>query len=57
MTDEARFLKKKKKIDSSNLGTTGLNQDHNEVFCHLVEFGSYVFLEIAYNDNLRQCNI
>ena len=33
----------------------GLNQAQNEVFPHLLEFGSYVFLEIAYNDSLLQC--
>ena len=24
-------------------------------FCHFLEFGSEVFLEIAYDDSLRQC--
>ena len=24
-------------------------------FCHFIEFGSYVFYEIAYNDSLQQC--
>ena len=24
-------------------------------FCHFLKFGSLVFLEIAYNDNLQQC--
>ena len=33
----------------------GLNRAQNEVFHHLLKFGSYVFLEIAYNDNLPQC--
>ena len=33
MSDAARFLKKKKKIDSQNLGLTGLNQNQIEVFC------------------------
>ena len=45
MTDEAVL---KKKIGSPN-------QVQNEVFCHFLEFGSYVFLEIAYNDSLLQC--
>ena len=45
VTDEARFLGK-------NLGSVGLNQSQNKVFCHLIEFGSYIFLEI---DSLRQC--
>ena len=50
MTEEARFLGKKK-IGSPNLGPTGINQAQNEVF----EFGLYVFLEITYDDSLRQC--
>ena len=45
----------KKKFGSPKLGSMGLNQAQNEVFRHLLEFGSYVFLEIAYNDSLRQC--
>ena len=32
-----------------------LNQAQNEVFHHFLEFGSYIFLEIAYSDSLRQC--
>ena len=38
MTDEARSLKKKKKIGDPNLGSTSLNQVQNEVFCHLLKF-------------------
>ena len=38
-----------------NLGPMGLNQTQNEVFLHSLDFGSLVFLEIAYNDNLQQC--
>ena len=53
MTDEARFLKKKK-FGGPNLGLTGLNQVQNEIF-GLLELRSYVFLEIANNDSLRQC--
>ena len=52
MTDEDKF---KKRIGSQNLGPTGLNQAQNEVFRHYSEFKSYIFLEIAYNDSLRQC--
>ena len=26
-----------------------------EVFCHSLKFGSWIFLEIAYDDSLRQC--
>ena len=43
-----------KKIGSSNLGPTCLNQVQNEVFPHFLEFGSYVFFEIEYDDSLRQ---
>ena len=39
--------KKKRKIGSPNFGS------YNEVFRHLLDFGSYVFLEISYNDSLR----
>ena len=53
MTDKARFLKKI--FGSPNLGSMGLIQAQNEVFRHLLEFGSYVFLEIVYNDSLGQC--
>ena len=31
------------------------NQAQNEVFRYFVEFGSYVFYEIAYSDSLRHC--
>ena len=43
-----------KKIGGLNLGATGLNQAQNEVFPHCLEFGSYIFLEIEYDDSLRQ---
>ena len=55
VTDEARFLKKK--IGGPNLGSMGLTQVQNEVFCHLLEFGSYVFLEITCNDEWRMTNL
>ena len=55
MTDEARFLKKKKKFRGPNLSSTGLHQAENEVFRYFVGFGSLVFLEIAYRDSLQQC--
>ena len=32
-----------------------LSQVQNQVFCHFLEFGSYVFLEIESKDSLRQC--
>ena len=32
----------------------GQNQPENEVFRDFLEFGLYVFLEIAYSDSLRQ---
>ena len=50
VTGKVRFKKK----GSLNFGPTGLNQAQNEVFCHFTEFGSYVFLEIVYNDSLWQ---
>ena len=53
MTDKARFFNKKN--GGSNLGLMGLNQAQNKVFHHLLEFGSYAFLEIAQNDSFRQC--
>ena len=40
-----------KKIGGPNLGSMGLNQAQNEVFHHLLKFGSYVLLKIAYNDS------
>ena len=52
MTNEARFLKKK--IRGPNLGPTCLNQDQNKVFRNFLEFGSLVFLEIAYTDNFQE---
>ena len=55
VTDEARVLKKKKKICCLNLGPISLNHAQNEVFCHFLEFGSLVFLEIGYHDNFQQC--
>ena len=48
VTVKARVLKK-------TLGATGRNQAQNEVFCHFIEFGSNVFLEIAFNGGLHQC--
>ena len=53
MPDQARFLKKKKKIGGPNLDSTVLNQAQNEIFCHFIEFGSHVLFEIAYNDSLH----
>ena len=51
MTDETRF---RKKIGGPNLSPMGLNQAQNKVFPHFLEFGSYVFLEIEYDDSLRE---
>ena len=53
VTNEARFLKKKE-IRGPNLVPTSLNQARNEVFCHFLEFGSLVFLEITYSDSFQQ---
>ena len=37
-------------------GSNGLNQvEVFEVFGHFLEFGSLVFLKIAYSDSLQQC--
>ena len=44
----------KNKFGGPNLSPTALNQAQNEVFCHFIEFGSYVFLEIVYSDSLWQ---
>ena len=58
VTDEARFLKKKKKKNGGpNLDPTVLSHAQNEVLDHFLEFGSLVFLEIAYNDSFQQCLI
>ena len=55
VTDKARFFLKK--IGGPNLGPISLNQAQNEVFPHFLEFGLNIFLEIVYNDSLRQCLI
>ena len=44
-----------KKNGSPNLGRTGLNQAQNRVFHPFLEFQSYVFLEMEYDDSLPQC--
>ena len=44
-----------KQIGAQKLGPTGLNQAQIKVFHHFLEFGSYCFLEIEYDDSLRQC--
>ena len=51
---QSQIFQKKKKNGGSNLGLMGLNQAQ-KVFRHLLEFGSYAFLEIAQNDSFRQC--
>ena len=52
MPDKARFLKKNWWLE---LGPKGPKLAQNEVFHHFREFGSLVFLEIAYSDSLQQC--
>ena len=43
-------------VDQPNLGPTGINQAKMRFFfCHFLEFGSYVFFEIAYDDSPQQC--
>ena len=44
VTREARFLKHY--FGSANLGSMGLNQAQNGLFCYFLEFGSYFFLEL-----------
>ena len=53
VSDAARFLKKN--FGGPYLGPMGLNQAQNDVFHSFLEFGSYFFLEIAYNNRLQQC--
>ena len=55
VTEEARFLKRKKKIRGPNLDSTVLNHAQNEFFFHFPEFKWLVFLEIAYSHSLEQC--
>ena len=38
-----------------NFCAMDLNQAQNHAFCHFLEFGSYIFYEIQYNDSLQQC--
>ena len=45
---EIKFLK-------SKFGPNKLNHAQNYVFRHFLYFGSTVFLEIAYNNSLKQC--
>ena len=54
MTDEVRFLKKKKKKKKKQLkfGPKGPKSDPKLDFCHLLKFGSLVFLEIVFSDSL-----
>ena len=47
----ARFLENK--FRDSNMGPRGLSEAQNEVFCRFLEFGSLVFLELAYNNSLQ----
>ena len=51
MTDEARFLKKKLQPEFGPIGRKSGPK------CRFLEFGSLVFLEIAYSDSLQQCLI
>ena len=53
VTEEGRFLNEK--FGDPNLGPSGLNYAQSEVFRHFIEFGSFVFLEIAYSDSLQHC--
>ena len=51
---ESHRKKKKKKYWDHIWAKTGQNQAWKQVFCYFCKFGSLVFLEIAYNDNLQQ---
>ena len=50
---EARLLKKNG--GPTEFGSNGHKSGQDEVFCYFLEFVSYVFLEIAYNDSPWQC--
>ena len=52
ISSDQRSQSFEKKIGDPNLGSMGPNQAQNEVIRHLLKFGSYVLLKIAYNDNL-----
>ena len=43
------------KFGGLNSRPTAINQTQNKVFLHFFEFWSQIFLEIEYNDSLRQC--
>ena len=45
----------KKNGGSTESGPNGHKSGQNVVFCHFLEFGSYVFFEIAYDDSPQQC--
>ena len=45
----------KKQFSSLNLGKWAKIGPKTSFFCHFLRFGSLVFLEIAYYDNLQQC--
>ena len=54
MTDVARFLEKKKER-WPEFRPNGPKLGPKLGFCHLLKFGSLVFLEIAYSDSFQQC--
>ena len=45
----------KKNDGSTEFGTNRHKLGQNVFLCHFLEFGSYVFFEIAYDDSPRQC--
>ena len=53
LTYKARLLKKNG--GPTKFGSNRHKSGQNAVFCHFLEFGSYVFFEIAYDDSPRQC--
>ena len=48
-------VKSTKKIFGPKFGPKGAKSGLKIGFFHFLKFGSLVFLEIAYNDNLEQC--
>ena len=58
---EKKKTKKRQKKGDPNLGPTGPNQTPNQVFCHILEFGSLVLqlklhTMIAWNNVILEVN-
>ena len=50
-------VKSTKTVWDPSLGQRDQSRAQNLVFCHFLMFGSLVFLDIEYNDNLKECII